>query len=76
MAPAEIEVEIMKHPSVKNVCVVGVPNSDQGEAPLAWVILKEGETATGEEIQKLVQGELTYCKTGKFYDRKIPQIFG
>ncbi len=68
VTPTEIEQVIMKHPAVRDVCVVGVPHSDTGETPQAWVILKEGVTATGEDIKQLVQGE---TKLQKILDSKF-----
>ena len=44
-------------PAVQNVCVVSVPHEETGEAPLAWVILKQGMSATEQDIQNVVKGE-------------------
>ena len=41
-----------------NVCVVRFPDEKTGEVPLVWVILKPGMSATEEELQKLVQGQI------------------
>ncbi len=59
MAPAEIEEVVFTHPAVKSVCVVPVPDESHGEVPLAFVILKEGHSASEEEIVKLVDGWYT-----------------
>ncbi len=56
VAPSEIEEVIYTHPSIAKVCVVPVEDDDAGEIPLACVILKEGQTATVEEIIELVEG--------------------
>ena len=58
IAPAEIEEVIYTHPAVKTVCVVPIEDDSSGEVPLACVILKDGHTATEDEIIKLVEGIL------------------
>ncbi len=55
--PSEIEDVIDKHPAVKNVCVVRVPDKESGEVPLAWVVLKDGMKATEQDIEKTVKGK-------------------
>jgi long-chain acyl-CoA synthetase len=47
---AEVENAVMKHPAVSQCAVIGVPDERWGEAVHALVILKEGQSATGEEI--------------------------
>jgi len=41
---------MMTHPAVKEVGVVGLPDEVFGELPLAFVVLREGATATAEEL--------------------------
>jgi long-chain acyl-CoA synthetase len=48
--PAEVEEVLFRHPKVLKVCVAGVPDATTGEAVKAYVVLREGETATPEEI--------------------------
>lgn len=40
--PAEIDQEILKHPAVKDVAVIGVPNTEWGEEVKAVVQLNDG----------------------------------
>src|SRR6185312_14770587 len=49
--PREIEEFLYTHPKVSDVQVIGVPDEKYGEELMAWVKLKEGETATPEELQ-------------------------
>ena len=53
--PREIEEVLYAHPKVKEVAAVGVPDEYKGEVPKVFIVLKEGETATEEEI-------IAYCK--------------
>jgi len=50
--PREIEDVLFENPKVKNAAVVGLPRSGDpsNEFPKAYIILKDGETATEEEI--------------------------
>jgi len=48
--PAEIENFLMTHPKISMVSVVGVPDRRMQEVAMAFVKLKEGQTATAEEI--------------------------
>jgi long-chain acyl-CoA synthetase len=53
--PADVEAVLFEHPKVKEAAVVGVPDEYRGETVKAYVVLKEGETTTAEEI-------ITFCK--------------
>jgi long-chain acyl-CoA synthetase len=48
--PNEVEDALYHHPKVSKVAVIGVPDDSTGEAVKAFVVLKEGENATVEEI--------------------------
>ncbi len=48
--PREIEEVLMTHPAVSMVSVIGVAHSQHGEEIKAYVVLKQGATATPEEI--------------------------
>lgn len=48
--PRDIEEELFKHPKIKDATVIGVPHPKMGEVPKAFIVLKDGETATEQEI--------------------------
>jgi long-chain acyl-CoA synthetase len=48
--PREIEDVLYEHPKVLEAAAVGIPVPDKGERIKVFVSLKEGETATEEEI--------------------------
>jgi long-chain acyl-CoA synthetase len=48
--PTEVEDVLYRHPKIAKVCVAGVPDEETGEAVKAYIVLKEGEAATAEEI--------------------------
>lgn len=65
VAPREIEEFLMTHPKVHQAFVVGVPDTKLGEAPFAYIIPKEGEILSENEI-------LAHCG-GKIASFKIPR---
>ncbi len=48
--PADVEAVLFEHPAVKEAAVVGVPDPRRGETVKAFIVLKDGQTATEEEI--------------------------
>lgn len=50
VAPGEVEDVLHRHPKIKQAQVIGVPDPRLIEVPAAYVILREGESATPEEI--------------------------
>ncbi len=48
--PADVEAVLFEHPKVMEAAVIGVPDERRGETVKAFIVLKEGETATKEEI--------------------------
>jgi fatty-acyl-CoA synthase len=63
--PAEIEAFLMRHPSVVEAQVVGVPDAFMGEELCALVRVKPGESANEESIR-------LYCRSG-LSRQKIPR---
>jgi acyl-CoA synthetase (AMP-forming)/AMP-acid ligase II len=46
VAPAEVEAVLMEHPGVRDCGVIARPNDDAGEIPCAFIVLREGSTAS------------------------------
>lgn len=53
--PRDVEEILFKHPKVKEVVVAGVPDVYRGETVKAYIVLKDGETATEDDI-------IEYCR--------------
>ena len=60
--PREIEELIYTHPAVQDVQVVGVPSKKFGEEVMAFVILKQDQTATEDEIKEFVRQNMSRHK--------------
>jgi acyl-CoA synthetase (AMP-forming)/AMP-acid ligase II len=52
--PAELEALLLTHPQVADAAVIGLPDDDAGEIPVAFVVLKAGQDATAADIQTFV----------------------
>jgi len=63
--PQEVEQVLGQHPCVEQVCVIGVPDDEWGEAVRAVVQARPGESATAEELS-------TYCRD-RLAGFKIPR---
>lgn len=53
--PAEVERIINQHPAVSMSACIGIPHADWGEAVCIFVVLREGETCSKEEL-------IQFCK--------------
>ena len=51
ISSVDLENALMGHPAVKEACVVGIPHQKWQERPLAAIVLKEGSSATPEELR-------------------------
>ena len=62
VAPGEIEAFLMSHPDVAQAFVVGVPDPKLNEAPVAYVIPKEGALVTEEAVRAFCRGKIASYK--------------
>jgi long-chain acyl-CoA synthetase len=60
--PREVEEVLYEHPKVSEVCVAGVPDSYRGETVKAYIVLRQGESATPEEIREFAKARLASYK--------------
>jgi long-chain acyl-CoA synthetase len=56
--PRRIEDALYAHPAVAEATVIGVPDAYRGEAPKAFVKLKEGERASAHELHEFLKEKL------------------
>ncbi|WP_210395039.1 AMP-binding protein [Motiliproteus sediminis] len=64
--PREIEEFLYTHPAISDVQVTGVPDEKYGEELVAWVILKEGEDLSEEQLKEYCKGKITHFKVPRY----------
>ncbi|MBS1816365.1 MAG: AMP-binding protein [Acidobacteria bacterium] len=62
ISPLEVEDAIYQYPAVREVGVVGCPSSDLGEVVLAFVGLKNGDSATEQDIKDFLAARMAAYK--------------
>jgi len=60
--PREVEEFLFRHPKVRDVQVVGVPDEKYGEELCAWIVLRANESASAEEIRDFCRGRISHHK--------------
>lgn len=60
--PIEVENYLYRHPKIADVQIVGVPDDTYGEVLAAWIIPKQGETLTEEEIRGFCRNHIAHYK--------------
>ena len=64
--PLELDDVLMDHPKVLEACTIGLPHDYRGETVKAFIVVKEGETLSEEEVT-------SFCKE-KLAAYKVPKI--
>jgi len=67
ISPKWIEDFLYTHPDVADVQVIGVPSEKYGEEVMAWIILKEGKTATGESMRAFCDQKIAHYRIPKYW---------
>jgi len=62
ISSVEVEGVLLRHPSVQEAAIVGLPHEKWGEAPFAFVVLKPGEKATEQELIEHTRSRLAHFK--------------
>ncbi len=65
ISPREVDEVLMDHPAVAQVVTFGIPHDKLGEEVAAAVVLREGKTATEQEIRAFVATKLADFKVPK-----------
>jgi fatty-acyl-CoA synthase len=62
ISSVEVEGVLLRHPSVQEVAIVGLPHERWGEAPHAFVVLKAGARASEDELCEFARERLAHFK--------------
>ncbi|HJT56772.1 MAG TPA: long-chain-fatty-acid--CoA ligase [Ktedonobacteraceae bacterium] len=65
ISSVEVEGMLLRHPAVQEAAIVGLPDTQWGEAPHAFVVLKAGQNATPEELRTFVRDNMAHFKVPK-----------
>jgi long-chain acyl-CoA synthetase len=63
--PAAVEEVLLKHPAVAETACVGVLDDYKGQIPTAFIVLKEGQSATPDEMRDFCRRSLSDYKVPK-----------
>ncbi len=58
----EVEGVLLRHPAVQEVAIVGLPHERWGEAPHAFIVLKQGAQADESELCEFARAKLAHFK--------------
>ena len=62
ISSVEVEGTLLRHPAVQEAAIVGLPDERWGETPQAFVVLRDGQTATEDEIIAFARERLAHFK--------------
>jgi long-chain acyl-CoA synthetase len=73
--PREVEEVLYEHPKVQEAAVVGVPDAYRGETVKAFIVLKQGEECTKEELDHFMRSRLAAYKVPRIYEfrKELPK---
>ncbi|HXZ30515.1 MAG TPA: AMP-binding protein [Dehalococcoidia bacterium] len=63
--PAAVEEVLLRHPAVAETACVGVFDDYKGQIPTAFIVLKDGQSATPDEIRDFCRQSLSDYKVPK-----------
>jgi fatty-acyl-CoA synthase len=62
ISSVEVEGTLLRHPAVQEVAIVGLPDEKWGETPHAFVVLRDGASATEDDIIAFARERLAHFK--------------
>lgn len=65
VASVEVERVLVEHPAVLEAAVVGRSDDKWGEIPVAFVVLRQGQSATAAELIEFVRSRIAHFKAPK-----------
>src|SRR2546423_4818907 len=62
ISSVEVEGVLLRHPAVQEVAIVGLPHKRWGEAPHAFVVLRQGAHANESELREFARANIAHFK--------------
>jgi fatty-acyl-CoA synthase len=69
ISPREIEEYLYTHPAIAEIQVIGVPSERYGEEVMAWVKLRDGASASDDDLAAYCRGKIATFKIPRFWKR-------
>jgi long-chain acyl-CoA synthetase len=66
--PRDVEEPLYEHPKVKEAVAVGIPDERWGEAVKVYIVLRDGESATEQEMIDYCHARMARYKVPKFVE--------
>ncbi len=66
--PVELDDVLMGHPKILEACTIGIPHEYRGETVKAFIVVKENETLTEEEVAGYCKENLAAYKVPKLVE--------
>lgn len=75
ISPRDIDEVLLEHPAIIETTVIGVPDPILGEEIKAYVVVKEGEQLTEEEVIAHCQKHLAIYQTPRYieFTQRLPR---
>jgi acyl-CoA synthetase (AMP-forming)/AMP-acid ligase II len=75
ISSVEVEGLLLRHPTVQEVAVVGMPHEKWGESPHAFVVLKAGAIAEEKDLREYARSVMAHFKvpTGFSFVVELPK---
>jgi len=71
--PSEIEDVLIKHPRIKELAILGVPDERLGEMPKAYIVLKEKPLSRSQE-KEIEKEIMEYCRDNLAHFKTIRAV--
>ncbi|WP_367104578.1 AMP-binding protein [uncultured Psychrobacter sp.] len=65
--PVEVENYLYRHPKIRDVQIVGIPDAHYGEVLAAWIVAKESESLTEDEVRQFCREHIAHYKVPTYY---------
>src|SRR5207249_9690206 len=62
ISSVEVESVLLRHAAVQEVAIVGLPHERWGEAPHAFVVLRQGAKTDEAELREFARDDLAHFK--------------
>jgi long-chain acyl-CoA synthetase len=66
--PVELDDVLMGHPKILEACTIGLPHEYRGETVKAFIVIKEGEELTEDDVVKYCKENLAAYKVPKLIE--------